>query len=297
MVPFASPGDHRRGQWSPVGRRVGGVPAVYVTTLRPDPIHTSYVVGVAWMDTKLLRATLYSGSQIPGGGPYTDTAPIAPTAATSLVAAFNAGFLMSNANGGYYNRRTHRSSAPFRCRVVRRVRQRQLHRRRVGRDVTMTPSVAAVRQNLDLLVDNGQPVAGLNASDTTQWGATLGNQVYVWRSGLGVTADGALVYVGDRASTSPTSPISWRGQGRAGDGVGHQHRLGEFRVVSTDDASGAATAANGTDLLPNMIGTPVRYFEPYWARDFITMSRHLHRDTAEERGEAIGDTRRARRLR
>ena len=32
--------------------------------------------------------------------------------------------------------------------------------------------------------------------DTTQWGATLGDAVYVWRSGLGVTADGALVYVG-----------------------------------------------------------------------------------------------------
>src|ERR1019366_7384881 len=81
---------------------VGGIPAVYETTLRPDAIHTSYVVGVAWMDTKLLKATLYSGSQIPGGGPYPNTAPIQPTAATSLVAAFNAGFLMSAANGGYY---------------------------------------------------------------------------------------------------------------------------------------------------------------------------------------------------
>ena len=54
----------------------------------------------------------------------------------------------------------------------------------------------SVRQNLDLLVDGGQPVPGLDAADTTQWGYTLGNRVYVWRSGLGVTADGALVYVG-----------------------------------------------------------------------------------------------------
>ena len=65
-----------------------------------------------------------------------------------------------------------------------------------GQDVTMTPDVVSVRQNLDLLVDGGQPVPGLNATDTSQWGYTLGNQVYVWRSGLGVTADGALVYVG-----------------------------------------------------------------------------------------------------
>ena len=60
----------------------------------------------------------------------------------------------------------------------------------------MTPNVVAVRQNLDLLVDSGEPGTGLNANDTAQWGYTLGGQVYVWRSGIGVTADGALVYVG-----------------------------------------------------------------------------------------------------
>ena len=33
-----------------------------------------------------------------------------------------------------------------------------------------------------------------------------------------------------------------------------------------------ATPANGTELLPGMTGTPGRYFQPWWARDFITMS-------------------------
>ena len=67
IQPFASPAIPGEGQWSPAGRLVGGIPAVYTTTLRPDAVHTSYVVGAAWMDTKLLHATLYSGSQIPGG--------------------------------------------------------------------------------------------------------------------------------------------------------------------------------------------------------------------------------------
>jgi hypothetical protein len=53
-------------------------------------------------DTKLPKVTLYSGSQIPGGGPYTHTAPIPPSVVASLVAPFNAGFLMSNASGGYF---------------------------------------------------------------------------------------------------------------------------------------------------------------------------------------------------
>ncbi len=75
---MTSPAGHRlraEGIWHPVARRVDGIPAVYETWVRPDAMHTSVVVGVAWMDTKLLRATLYSGSTIPGGGPYRHTAP------------------------------------------------------------------------------------------------------------------------------------------------------------------------------------------------------------------------------
>ena len=95
IPPVAQPAILSGGQWSPAGRLVGGIPAIYETTLRPDAVHTSYVVGVARMDTKPLKATLYSGSQIPGGGPYSHSAPIQPQATNGLVAAFNAGFLMS----------------------------------------------------------------------------------------------------------------------------------------------------------------------------------------------------------
>ena len=129
MPAPAIPGE---GQWSSVGRLVGGIPAIYQTTLRPDAIHTSYVVGVAWMDTKLLKATLYSGSQIPGGGPYSHTAPVQPGAADSLVAAFNAGFLMSGANGGYYT--DGKAILPLRtgAGVVRHLPQRNGDGRSVG---------------------------------------------------------------------------------------------------------------------------------------------------------------------
>ncbi len=273
MVPAAVPALPGEGQWSPVGRLVGGIPAVYETTLRPDAVHTSYVVGVAWMDTKLLRATLYSGSQIPGSGPFVHTAPVSATAATSLVAAFNAGFLMSAANGGYYT--DGRTVLPLRTGAASFVvyKNGTSTVAQWGRDATLTPDVVSVRQNLDLVVDNGQPVPGLNASDTTRWGATLGDQVYVWRSGLGVTADGALVYVG-----GPGLNIT--------DLADLLVRAGAVRAMELDintdwvnystylpaTPNGPATAANGTQLLPGMTGTPGRYFQPWWARDFITMS-------------------------
>lgn len=270
---FASPALPGEGEWSPIGRPVNGIPAVYETTLRPDAIHTSYVVGVAWMDTKLLQATLYSGSSIPGGGPYPNTAPVKPQAARTLVTAFNAGFLMSNAQGGYYT--DQKVVMPLRAGAASFV----VYKNGTS-DIVAWPSergvpsnVSSVRQNLDLLVQNGHEVAGLQANDTSKWGFTLGNAVYVWRSGLGVTADGALVYVG-----GPGLNIT--------DLADLLVRAGAVRAMELDintdwvnfssyrpfTSTGLATASNGALLLPGMTGSTSRYFESWWARDFITMS-------------------------
>jgi len=273
LTPFASPALPGEGAWSPAGRLVAGVPAVYTTELRPDAIHTSYVVGVAWMDPTLLHATLYSGSQIPGGGPYTHTAPISPTAAPSLVSAFNAGFLMSAANGGYYTDGktiyplvNGGASAVIYANGTMTVGQ-------WGRDVSLTPNVVSVRQNLDLIVDGGQPVPGLNASDTTRWGATLGDQVYVFRSGLGVTANGALVYVGGPGLniTDLANLLVRAGAVRAME-LDINTDWVNYSYYTPSTPYGPATPQNGTMLLPVMTGTPARYFESYWARDFFTMS-------------------------
>lgn len=273
VQPLASPPIPGEGEWSPVGRRIDGIPAVYETTLRPDAVHTSYVDGIAWMDTDLLKATLYSGSEIPGGGPYPYTAPIEPSAASSLVAAFNAGFLMSDANGGYYT--DGRVIIPLRTGAASFVvyRDGTCTVGQWGRDVTMSPNVVSVRQNLDLLVDDGQPVPGLNGNDTTQWGQTLGNAVYVWRSGLGVTANGALVYVGGPGLniTDLATLLVRAGAVRAME-LDINTDWVNFSTYQPATPNGLATGANGTELLPSMTGTPGRYFEPWWARDFITMS-------------------------
>ena len=270
---IAQPALPGEGQWGPAGRLVGGIPAIYETTLRPDAIHTSYVVGVAWMDTKLLKATLYSGSQIPGGGPYSHTAPVQPPAADSLVAAFNAGFLMSGADGGYYT--DGRTILPLRAGAASFVISRDGSATvgRWGSDVTMTPDVVSVRQNLNLLVDGGQPVPGLNATDTTQWGNTLGNAVYVWRSGIGVTSDGALVYVGGPGLniTDLANLLVRAGAVRAME-LDINTDWVNFSVYKPATPAGQASGLNGTELLPGMTGTPARYFQTWWARDFFTMS-------------------------
>jgi len=272
MIPFATPVIPGEGQWSAVGRTVDGVPAIYVTTLRPDAVHTSYVAGVAWMDTKLLSARLYSGSWIPGGGPYPFTAPVKAPQARTLVAAFNAGFLMNNANGGYYT--NHRVEVPLKSGAASFVVYRNGTSDVIawGSAKKIDANVVSVRQNLALLVNNAKPVAGLQANDTSKWGATLGNSVYVWRSGLGVTSDGALVYV-----AGPGLNIT--------DLANLLVRSGAVRAMELDintdwvnysyyspSPLGLAGASNGRELLSAMTGTPARYFESWWARDFITVS-------------------------
>ncbi len=250
-----------------------GVPAVYEAYLRPDAVHTSVVVGVAWMDTKLLSAALYSGSTIPGGGPWANTAPVSTQAASTLVAAFNAGFLMSNAQGGYYTQG--KTVDPLRVGAAAFViyDNGTATVGEWGRDVTMTSNVRAVRQNLDLVVDGGRPVPGLDASDTTRWGFTLGNQVYVWRSGVGVTATGALVYVGgpDLNITDLADVLARAGAVRAME-LDINTDWVNFSTYAPSTPAGVASSNNGTELLPSMTGGAGRYFEPWWSRDFFTMS-------------------------
>ena len=273
LASLAGPPVAGEGQWSPAGRLVHGLPAVYETMLRPSPIHTSYVAGVAWMDPMLLKATLYSGSQIPGGGPFSHTAPVSPTDATSLVAAFNAGFLMSDAQGGYFT--DGKTMVPLRDGAASFVvdKNGSFTLGQWGRDVSMSPDVASVRQNLDLLVDGGHVVPAAYSGNPAVWGRTLHGATYVWRSGLGITANGALVYVG-----GPGLNLVDVGNLLVDAGAVRGMELDintdwvNFSTYQPPSPSGPAAASNGTELVPGMTGTPGRYFEPWWARDFITMS-------------------------
>ena len=271
VAPLASPALAGEGQWHPVGRRVGGLPAVYEAFLRPDAVHTSLVAAVAWMDTRLLRVALYSGSYVPGGGPWALTAPIGAQAANSVVAAFNSGFRLKDAQGGYYSEG--RMVAPLRTGAASFVvyRDGTANVAQWGRDARMGPDVASVRQNIRLLVDGGAPVPGL--ASARAWGATVGNKAYVWRSGVGVTRGGALVYAAGPGLDVPSlaSLLARAGAVRAME-LDINYDWVNFTAYSPATPSGPATPGNGATLLAGMHGGTGRYFQPWWDRDFIVMS-------------------------
>jgi hypothetical protein len=272
LSPFAGATAAGEGHWRPVGRVVNDTPTVYETYLElPD--ESGAVAGIAWMDTRLLRATLYSGSISPGGLSWKFTAPVQPAAAKTLVAAFNGGFKFPASEGGYLSEG--KPVFPLRVGAASLVifKNGVITVAQWGRDVTMGPTVAAVRQNLDLLVDHGQPVAGLSRYDTSVWGSTLGGLPNVWRSGIGVTANGALVFVAGPSLTivDLANLLVRAGAIRAME-LDINPYWPTFATYSPSIPTGIAAPANGTNLLAGMNGSPARFFEPSWARDFITMS-------------------------
>ncbi|MHB1472154.1 MAG: phosphodiester glycosidase family protein [Dermatophilaceae bacterium] len=193
VPPQAQPPLPDEGVWQPlVSSR--SRPAIRAAFLRPDAQHTGYLVGVAWLDQKLVKLVLHPGTQVPGGTGWSQPFDVPSSEQDSLLATFNSGFTMVDANGGYWQ--DGKTGAPLRQGAASMVFYKD------GRvDVvrwnaaTPGPDVAAVRQNLGLLVNNGTLSPEVDSTTTTTWGKTLGNKTYVWRSALGIRKDGSLVFV------------------------------------------------------------------------------------------------------
>ena len=277
---MTSPLDRwERSSWRS-GRLVNGIPAVYETALVPPG--GTQAAGMAWMDTRLLAARLYSGSASPGGGPYGFTAPVQAAQAQTLVAAFNGGFKMNAAQGGYYTEG--RTVVPLVAGAASFViyANGSATVGAWGTDVSMAPNVAAVRQNLVPLVAGGQPTAQAASPDWQSWGGTcaatscstkvpgIENQ---WRSGAGVTANGALVYAeGPALSPLQLAQLLVRAGVVRGMELDINPNWPVFATYNPSTPDGLAMPSNGSTMQPSSVQSATTFFSPAYARDFITMS-------------------------
>jgi hypothetical protein len=200
-MPLTSPAGKPlpgEGQWRSL-YNVNKVPAIFSTFLRPDNVHTSFVAGIVSMNPHLLRFQLRPGAEDPGPGNYGAAAqPVIPPAArTGLAATFNGGFKIASSGGGFYLNGVYRGG-PLRKGVASMVYYRD-GGFTIGtwdeHGLAMNPSIVGVRQNLLPIVENGKVPPTVDQNVQTNWGATLGGGYYVWRSGIGVTADGRIIYV------------------------------------------------------------------------------------------------------
>jgi hypothetical protein len=261
LIPIVGPALAGEGSWRPGGPPLPGGYGIYTTVLRPGAGLPES--GIAWIDTKAVYLSLYAGSTQPYGK-WPQQSDVGPTARAALMAAFNSGFKIYDYHTGWYDQG--RSAVPLQAGFASLV----IYSNGTatvgdwGRDVTMGPGILAVRQNLPLLVDHGAPVNA--AQYPSQWGAVLGGGSVTWRSAVGVTAAGEIIYAGGPDLTPERLA---RLMVAAGAERAMQLDINP-EWVSFSTFSHASGITSGTNLLPGMYSSPSHYFTPY-ARDFFAI--------------------------
>jgi len=267
VVAAVSPRLAGEGVWHAVTPLVRGAPPVLVTTFRPDPVYPRVVAYVAWVDHTRTQLALYPGRYEPPGRPQRGPLSVPWGERWRLLATFNSGFAYRDGHGGfavngkvftplvrgvgtvvgYANGRVnvvawHGGAAP-------------------GRGVVFA------RQNLPLIVDGGRP--NPNLSDSSAWGATLGNAIRVWRTGVGVDRHGNLVYAAADYQT-------------VGSLAAILVRAGAVRAIELDinpqwptfNAYARSGARDPVKVVPNVQQSATRYLSPD-DRDFFAVYRRL----------------------
>jgi hypothetical protein len=262
--PVVHPALSGEGVWHATFADGGSQPPVMITSFRPNPLYPQLVAGVAWINASRTSTWLYPGAQEPAvsmrsRGPEEVPKHLRP----KLVATFNSAFKLSDSGGGFAS--GGHTYAPLKDGMATIVRYQS------GRmdivDWTGGPvapaNVIYARQNLPLIVNNGR--LNPNLSSGPEWGATLGNAIQVWRSGLGIDRRGNLIYAAANYQTVASLAEILK-------------RAGAVRALEMDINSywpsfityrypGAKDPAN---LLLGMTRSPLRYLTPD-DRDFFAV--------------------------
>jgi hypothetical protein len=127
--------------------------------------------------------------------------------------------------------------------------------------------LAAWRQNAGLLIDRGRIAS--RARNESNWGLSIMNDTYTWRSAIGLSNHHTLIYVAGGSLSAATLAQALRA---AGATSAMQLDINPFWVRAftyTQDAAGRLTA---TALDPAMPGTGLEYLYGD-SRDFFYLTR------------------------
>ena len=264
IQPVIHPALPGEGVWHATFAAGGSRPPVLITSYRPDPSYPRIVAGLAWIDHTRTSVQLYPGVQEPAV-PMRNRGPmeVPPATRGGLVATFNSGFKLADSGGGFaYDGHTYAAMHDGMATIVRY---------RSGRvDIvgwtggpSVGPDVVYARQDLPLIIDHGR--LNPNLSGGPEWGATLGNAVFVWRSAVGIDRHGNLIYAAapDQTVTSLAQLLIHAGAVRAMELDINSY----WPSFITYRFPGAKQPSN---LTADMVRTPFRYLTPD-DRDFFAV--------------------------
>lgn len=263
ISPLISPALRGEGVWVPTETWSGSDAPVQIAQFRSDPNYPQMVAAVAWIDTRRTSVQLYPGRLEPSvtlpRGPMQVPTDMRPR----LLATFNSGFKLADSGGGFaVGGRTY---APLKDGLATLVGYADgaVGVQAWARGPDIPPGVLYAQQNLPLIVSGRRPNPDL--SDGPEWGATLGNAVRVWRSGIGVDANGNLIYAAaDNQTVASLAQILIR----AGAVRAMELDINSYWVTFISYARSGA--GDPSSLLPGMTRGPDRYLTPD-DRDFFAV--------------------------
>jgi hypothetical protein len=261
--PVIRPALAAEGVWVPSEMWSGNSAPVQFTQFRSDPNFPRMVAGVAWIDPRRTTVVLYPGRLEPAVPLPRGPMEVPPASRSRLLATFNSAFKLADSGGGFaLGGHTYAPMQPGMATLVKYANgSLDIQAWRGARQVP--PGVQFARQNLPLIVDGGRP--NPNLSDGPQWGATLGNAIRVWRSGLGVDRAGNLIYAAanDQTVSSLAAILIRAGAVRAMELDINSYWV-TFNMYAESGASRPAA------LLPGMTRPVTRYLTPD-DRDFFAV--------------------------
>jgi len=264
VAPAITPSLPGEGAWSPTESWTAAGSPVLITQFRSDPNYPQMVAGVAWINMQSARIAWIPGRQEPSVSLPRGSMEVPTDTRARLLATFNSAFKLSDSGGGgiALGGQTYAPLRPGLATFVGYSDGRVDIQSWAGGGVAPS-NVIFARQNLPLIVEGGQP--NPNLTDGPEWGATLGNAVRVWRSGVGVDTRGNLIYAAANDQT-------------VGSLAAILIRAGAVRAMELDINSywvtfisyGQQFAGNPSSLLPGMTRGTGRYLTPD-DRDFFAV--------------------------
>jgi len=188
--------------WQAKDKWSGSIPSIYTTEFRPAVTQPSVIAYASWIRTSTTDLALYLGYEGPGTTTTLPRGPeeVPPTVTNRLLATFNSGFYEKDLAGGFYTNHTLYYPMVNGLATVERFTNGRVDVVRWTGGPRPAGNIVMARQNLPLLVNVG--AATPLSANNSAWGATLGRVPAVWRSALGIDANGNLIYVAAPYQTS-----------------------------------------------------------------------------------------------
>ncbi len=278
IKPFITPSLSGEGAWATDGlpASTSGLPPLVARTfIRPDPNRPYGIVTLLQFDTRFLALHMVAGTNQPGGprGVYGPGRIAAGDLKNNLLfAAFNGGFKYADGKYGMYVSGTTYVPPQNGAATIAITKEGQILLGAWGKDPRLTSGnsdLAAWRQNAALLIDNG--VINPLTNDGASWGGTILNRAYTWRSGIGITASGSLIYAAGNSLSALTLGETMKAAGAV---MAMQTDINPNWVRAFLYQRNASGPLQITKLNPSMQGSGTEYLYGI-DRDFFYFTRIL----------------------